>query len=262
MGNGNRWFRLAALLLLAAALYACPEKNAPKALQIGLAEEPRTLNVWLASDANSRKVLSLIYQPLYVYDPDTLDLVPWLAAALPVYDEKTMSYTVTLREARWSDGTPFTSRDVAFTGNLIQAFKVPRYASNWTFIKRIETPAPQTVTFYLKQPMAAFLTGTLFTPMVQEKEWSDFAEKAKTTEVDKVIAAMAGQTFKAPSGIVSKMDEKNHHLHKSVFIGEVKADGQFNVVWKTKGPVKAQPWSPFIPENVGKKDEPVKMAKK
>ena len=32
------------------------------------------------------------------------------------------------------------------------------------------------------------------------------------------------------------MDEKNHHLHKPVFIGEVKADGQFNVVWKTPGP--------------------------
>jgi urea transport system substrate-binding protein len=34
---------------------------------------------------------------------------------------------------------------------------------------------------------------------------------------------------------------------QAVFIGEVKADGQFNVVWKTKGPVKAQPWSPSLP---------------
>jgi len=73
-----------------------------------------------------------------------------------------------------------------------------------------------------------------------------------------VIAAMAGQTFKAPSGIVSKMDEKNHHLHKSVFIGEIKADGQFNVVWKTQGPVKAKPWSPYIAGNDKKKDEPEK----
>ena len=49
-------------------------------------------------------------------------------------------------------------------------------------------------------------------------------------------AAMAGQTFTAPSGITSTMDAKNHHLHKAVFIGEVKADGQFNVVWKTPAP--------------------------
>ena len=86
--------------------------------------------------------------------------------------------------------------------------------------------------------------------------WAQAVAKAKTTDVDKVIAAMAGQTFKAPSGITSTMDAKNHHLHKSVFIGEVKADGQFNVVWKTPGPVKAKPWSPYIPGNDKKKDEP------
>src|SRR5512140_469292 len=86
--------------------------------------------------------------------------------------------------------------------------------------------------------------------------WKQAVEKAKTTDVDKVIAAMAGQTFTAPSGITSTMDAKNHHLHKSVFIGEVQANGQFNVVWKTKGPIKAQPWSPFIAGNDKKKDEP------
>jgi urea transport system substrate-binding protein len=92
--------------------------------------------------------------------------------------------------------------------------------------------------------------------------WAQAVKKAGSTDTDKVIAAMAGQTFPAPSGITSEMDPKNHHLHKSVFIGEIKADGQFNVVWKTPGPVKAQPWSPFIPENKGKKDEPMMMAKK
>jgi urea transport system substrate-binding protein len=52
------------------------------------------------------------------------------------------------------------------------------------------------------------------------------------------------------------MDETNHHLWKPVFIGEIKADGQFNVVWKTKGPIRAQPWSPFIAGNEKKKDAP------
>jgi len=36
------------------------------------------------------------------------------------------------------------------------------------------------------------------------------------------------------------MDAKNHHLHKPVFIGEIKGDGQFHVVWKTEGPIRAQ----------------------
>ena len=88
--------------------------------------------------------------------------------------------------------------------------------------------------------------------------WKQAVEKAKTTDTDKVIDAMAGQTFKAPGGFTSTMDPKNHHLHKPVFIGEVKADGQFNVVWKTPAPVKAKPWSPYIEGNDKKKDEPEK----
>ena len=53
--------------------------------------------------------------------------------------------------------------------------------------------------------------------------WKQAVEKAKSFDTDKVVAAMAGQTFKAPDGFIVKMDEKNHHLHKPVFIGEVKA---------------------------------------
>ncbi|HEY0858686.1 MAG TPA: urea ABC transporter substrate-binding protein [Albitalea sp.] len=95
-------------------------------------------------------------------------------------------------------------------------------------------------------------------PYIGIHMWKQAVEKAKSTDTDKVIAAMAGQTFQAPGGFVSTMDAKNHHLHKPVFIGEVKADGQFNVVWKTPAPVKAKPWSPYIEGNDKKKDEPEK----
>ena len=33
---------------------------------------------------------------------------------------------------------------------------------------------------------------------------------------------------------------------------EVKADGQFQVVWKTEGPIRAMPWSPFVPDSKAK----------
>src|SRR5438445_13272788 len=44
--------------------------------------------------------------------------------------------------------------------------------------------------------------------------WKQAAEKAKSFDTDKVVVAMAGQTFKAPSGFIATMDAKNHHLHK------------------------------------------------
>jgi urea transport system substrate-binding protein len=82
--------------------------------------------------------------------------------------------------------------------------------------------------------------------------WKQAVEKAGTTDTDKVIVAMGGQTFKAPSGFTLTMDKTNHHLHKPVLIGEVRADGQFDVVWQTDKPIRAQPWSPFIKGNESK----------
>jgi urea transport system substrate-binding protein len=83
--------------------------------------------------------------------------------------------------------------------------------------------------------------------------WKQAVEKAGTTDVDKVREAMIGQTYAAPCGFTLEMDA-NHHLHKPVMIGEIRPDGQFNVVWKTKAPIRAQPWSPFIPGNESKPD--------
>ena len=128
------------------------------------------------------KVLSQIYQPLYIREPETLKLVPWLAEEEPIYDPVALSYTVKLRPARWSDGSELTSEDIAFTGRFIQEFKVPRHLSKWKFIRKIETPDKYSVTFYLKEPKAIFLTRTLTTPIVQKKEWIKVAEKARKTE--------------------------------------------------------------------------------
>ena len=188
---------LASLLLLAGG-FACGHENEGATLKIGLSEEPRTLNVWLASDANSSKILTHIYQPLYRPEPATLKLVPWLAEQLPVYDPDTVSYTVRLRPAKWSDGTAVTSADVAFTGRLIQSFKIPRFASQWNFVTRIETPDRYTVKYYLKEPMAIFLSRTLTGPVVQKQAWAAVARAAQKRE--KPLAALLNHRVEKPVG--------------------------------------------------------------
>ena len=87
---------------------------------------------------------------------------------------------------------------------------------------------------------------------------ADALERAGATDPAKVREALAGQTFAAPSGYTLTMDKTNHHLHKPVMIGEVQEDGQFSIVWQTEGPLRAQPWSPFIPGNDKKPDYAVK----
>ncbi|MCP4669530.1 MAG: ABC transporter substrate-binding protein, partial [Deltaproteobacteria bacterium] len=161
---------------------SCTKKKRVSHLKIGLLQEPKTLNIWLASDRWSNKVLSQIYQRLYIRDPETLAFVPWLAEEDPVYNEADLSYTVKMRPATWSDGSDLTSEDVAFTGRIIQEFKIPRYLSKWKFIKKIETPDRHTVKFYLKKPKAIFLSRTLTTPIVQKKQWMHILEEARKTE--------------------------------------------------------------------------------
>ena len=167
-------------------------------LKIAVLEEPRTLNTWLASDAWSRKVLSQIYQPLFIREPKTLKLIPWLAEKTPVYDPGTTSYTVPLRAARWSDGTAFTARDVAFTGNMITDFKVPGYLSQWKFIQKIEALDDHTVKFFLKEPQAIFLSRTLTTPIIQEEKWTKIVEGAKRT--DRPLSGLLNYTIRQPVG--------------------------------------------------------------
>jgi urea transport system substrate-binding protein len=83
------------------------------------------------------------------------------------------------------------------------------------------------------------------------KMWTQAVEQAGTTDVDAVRQAVYGQKVKAPSGFVEVMNT-NHHLSKPVMIGEIQANGQFDVVWQTKDAIKADAWSPYLAEDKGK----------
>jgi urea transport system substrate-binding protein len=82
--------------------------------------------------------------------------------------------------------------------------------------------------------------------------WAQAVRQAGSTDIAAVRQAMGYQTFKSPSGYTIKMDAKNHHLHKPVVIGEITENGQFDIVWQTDGPIRAQAWSPHIPDSAKK----------
>jgi len=172
-------------------------------------------------------------------------------AGLKATDVPVVAFSVGEEELRGVDTKPLVGHLAAW--NYFMSIKNPEntaFIKKWSGYAKAKNIAGHKDKPLTNDPMEATYIGIHM--------WKQAVEKAKSTDVNKVIAAMAGQTFKAPSGIVSKMDEKNHHLHKNVYIGEIKADGQFNVVWKTPAPVKAKPWSPYIPGNDKKKDEPEK----
>src|SRR4026207_1220691 len=62
--------------------------------------------------------------------------------------------------------------------------------------------------------------------------WVKAVEKAGRTDPDKEIDALSGTEAPNLTGGVSKL-LPNHHITKPVFIGEIRPDGMFDVVWKT-----------------------------
>jgi urea transport system substrate-binding protein len=168
---------------------------------------------------------------------------------LKATDVPVVAFSVGEEELRGVDTKPLVGHLAAW--NYFMSLKNPandEFTKKWAAYAKAKGIAGHKDKPLTNDPMEATYIGIYM--------WKQAVEKAKSTDTDKVIAAMAGQTFKAPGGFTSTMDAKNHHLHKPVFIGEIKADGQFNVVWKTPGPVRANPWSPFIPGNDKKKDVP------
>jgi urea transport system substrate-binding protein len=167
-------------------------------------------------------------------------------AGLKATDVPVVAFSVGEEELRGVDTKPLVGHLAAW--NYFESVKNP---TNADFVKKWKAYAaakhlPNAATAVTNDPMEATYVGIHM--------WAQAVEKAKSTDTDKVIAAMGGQTYKAPSGYTLVMDPTNHHLHKPVMIGEIKGDGQFSVVWKSKEAIRAQPWSPYIKGNEGKQN--------
>ncbi|OVZ94814.1 urea ABC transporter substrate-binding protein [Yersinia frederiksenii] len=165
-------------------------------------------------------------------------------------DVPVIAFSVGEEELRGIDTKPLVGNLAAW--NYFQSVDNPtnkRFVEQWKAYAKAHN-LPNADTAVTNDPMEATWVGMHM--------WAQAVEKAKSTDVDKVRAAMAGQTYPAPSGFTLTMDKTNHHLHKPVMIGEIEANGQFNVVWQTDAPIRAQPWSPFIAGNDKKPDHPVK----
>jgi urea transport system substrate-binding protein len=77
--------------------------------------------------------------------------------------------------------------------------------------------------------------------------WVNAVEAAGTTDVDAVRAAMYGQEFPNLTGGTAVM-LPNHHLAKPVLIGEIRDDGQFDIISQT-AEVDGDAWTDFLPES-------------
>src|SRR5258705_6672005 len=119
----------------------------------------------------------------------------------------------------------------------------------WNYFESINTPANKAFISqwktYIKKP-----NRTTNDPMeahyIGFNLWAQAVQKAGTTDVEKVLAVLPGLETPNLTGGMAKL-LPNHHITKPVYIGEIRADGQFDVVWKSMGTVPGDAWSDYLP---------------
>lgn len=141
-------------------------------------------NIYVAADN---------HPSLFSYTSKRFDWVPHLAADLPTplaYDEaaKLWRSRVTLRPGwLWSDGTPVTAHDVAFTVRAIAALGAITLGGNFPglappdLIARAEAVDDHTVEFVLTRRDGRYNFGVLTAPIFQRGFWEPHLEAALKT---------------------------------------------------------------------------------
>ena len=124
-------------------------------LRVGVVSDLITDNPWAVSAGSDWTVVTLQYDMMLKFAADDLSPAPSLATGCEPNEEST-EWTCTLREGlKWSDGSPLTSRDIAFTYRFVIDNKIPQYKSYFPFDPTFETPDDRTLIWKAAQPTFA-----------------------------------------------------------------------------------------------------------
>lgn len=125
------------------------------------------------------------------------------------------------------------------------------YAS-WNYFQTVDTPANKKFVeaFKAKYGQDRVTNDPMEAAYIMVYLWKQAVEKAGTADdLEKVRLAAVGQTMEAPEGPIKMFP--NHHISKTVRIGQVRDDGMFDIVWTSSGPVDPQPWNQYVPDTKG-----------
>jgi peptide/nickel transport system substrate-binding protein len=177
----------AALVAVAAATSASPPPKLKNGgtLTIGLAEDPDALDPTLARTFVGRMIFMHMCQKLYDIDAK-LNIVPQLAASMPVFSRNKKTVTIKLRSGiKFNDGTPFNAAAVKQSLDRHKTLPRSTRASELAPVTSIDTQGDSTVILHLANryaPLTAQLAdraGMIMSP----KALNDLGDKFATNPV-------------------------------------------------------------------------------
>ena len=129
-------------------------------------------------------------------------------------------------------------------------FLVGHYAA-WNYFQTVESPTNEKWVSDFKAEYGddRVTNDPMEAAYIMVYLWKQAVEQAGTTDIAAVREAAYGQVFDAPGGTVTM--NPNHHISKTVRIGEIREDGLFDIVSATDGPVDPLPWNQYVPDTKG-----------
>jgi urea transport system substrate-binding protein len=129
-------------------------------------------------------------------------------------------------------------------------FLTGHYAA-WNYFQSVDTPENTTWVEAFKAEYGddRVTNDPMEAAYIMVYLWKQAVEQAGSTDLEAVREAAIGQEFDAPEGKVTM--NANHHISKTVRVGEIKEDGQFEVVYATDGPIDPLPWNQYVHETKG-----------
>lgn len=138
-------------------------------------------------NANLYGTDGMLYETLFFFNRIDGKVTPMLGTQFQTKSDAT-GVTVTLRQGvKWSDGQPFTSKDVVFTYNELQQFPAFDTAGLWSVLSTVSATDDFTVNFTFKQPSSSILWNLIGqTYIVPQHIWQSISDPVKFTNTSPV----------------------------------------------------------------------------
>ncbi|MFY8043317.1 MAG: peptide ABC transporter substrate-binding protein, partial [Rhodoferax sp.] len=176
----TRYSLIALGALMALSQAALAQRGSSGNLNVIYWQAPSILNPYLSTGTKDVESASLILEPLLRFN-EKGEMVPYLAETVPTvenggFSKDYRSITYKLRKGiKWSDGTPFTATDVAFTYDYCTGIKGCAKANTFETVSKIDAVDSHTVRITFKEPKPYpydVLNGAS-TPILQRAQFKD-----------------------------------------------------------------------------------------
>lgn len=221
-------FAMAAILILSAcgggAATPQAQPAAPVILRVGMSGSPDSLNPGNAWLTEATDLIELVYSTLVDIDFDG-NYIPELAESWTVSDDG-LTWTFYLApDAKFSDGTPLTAEDVAFTLLALRDWGDFGYWSGYaTYFADAQATDEHTVVVTLTEPIGNMESQVLYCYILPKHIWEPFAgdlEAAVAFANEEMVGSGAFRLAEYVQGEFYRLEAVKDHYGRPPVVDQV-----------------------------------------